>query len=253
MLEPPVRFYLTGRVAVEGPAGVADQADLAGRQGRRVLVRLAADRDRPVPTDVLADCLWPHRLPRSWEPSLRALVSKLRGALATVGIGSDPLPAEGGCYQLRLPGAWVDLEAAANHLDHAEGALRAGDHDRAWSDAIVTAAITGRPLLPGEDGPWIAAQRDRLTGLRLRALDCLVVAWTACGQHRLAIGVAREAVALAPFREDGYRRLMTAQIDAGDRAEAVRTYERCRRLLDEELGVAPSPATEAVYVGALRA
>jgi len=32
---------------------------------------------------------------------------------------------------------------------------------------------------------------------------------------------------------------------AGDRAEALRVYRRCRRLLAEELGTAPSPETEA--------
>jgi 8-oxo-dGTP pyrophosphatase MutT (NUDIX family) len=58
---------------------------------------------------------------------------------------------------------------------------------------------------------------------------------------------AQEAIALEPFRESGYRRLMHAHAAAGNRAEALQTYERCRRLLAEELGAYPSPETESIY------
>jgi DNA-binding SARP family transcriptional activator len=38
----------------------------------------------------------------------------------------------------------------------------------------------------------------------------------------------------------------------GNRAEAVRVYERCRRLLAEELGISPAPQIEALYMEILR-
>jgi DNA-binding SARP family transcriptional activator len=37
------------------------------------------------------------------------------------------------------------------------------------------------------------------------------------------------------------------QVRNGDRGEAIRSYLECRRLLDAELGVAPSEETEALY------
>ena len=58
---------------------------------------------------------------------------------------------------------------------------------------------------------------------------------------------AEQTIALAPFRETGYRRLMEAHVAAGNRAEALRVYERCRRLLADELGAYPSPETESIY------
>jgi SARP family transcriptional regulator, regulator of embCAB operon len=63
---------------------------------------------------------------------------------------------------------------------------------------------------------------------------------------------AREAVAIEPFRETGYQLLMRAHAAVGNRAEALRVYERCRSLLSEELGVPPSSQTEAVYLDILR-
>src|SRR2546423_8356459 len=40
---------------------------------------------------------------------------------------------------------------------------------------------------------------------------------------------------------------MEAHAAAGNRAEALRVYERCRRLLADELGTYPSPETESIY------
>jgi hypothetical protein len=44
-----------------------------------------------------------------------------------------------------------------------------------------------------------------------------------------------------PFRDSAHRRLLTAHAAAGDRGEALRAYDRYRRVLAEELGVGPPP------------
>jgi peptide/nickel transport system substrate-binding protein len=46
---------------------------------------------------------------------------------------------------------------------------------------------------------------------------------------------------------------MEAHIAAGNRADALRVYEQCRRLLADELGTYPSPETESIYRGLLEA
>ncbi|HWE63856.1 MAG TPA: BTAD domain-containing putative transcriptional regulator [Chloroflexota bacterium] len=61
-----------------------------------------------------------------------------------------------------------------------------------------------------------------------------------------------EALTLEPFREPCYQQLMRIHAAAGDRAAAVRAYERCRRLLADELVINPAPQTEAVYLEILR-
>ena len=48
-------------------------------------------------------------------------------------------------------------------------------------------------------------------------------------------------------RESGYRYLMEALVARGNAAEALQVYEQLRTLLREELGAAPSPATQQLH------
>jgi pentatricopeptide repeat protein len=63
---------------------------------------------------------------------------------------------------------------------------------------------------------------------------------------------ARDLVARAPFRESGYRVLMSALAARGNTAEALRVYDGLMRLLDEELGVVPSQETRDLHARLLR-
>ncbi len=62
----------------------------------------------------------------------------------------------------------------------------------------------------------------------------------------------REALALDPLREDAWRTLMDVEATAGNGAAALRAYEDCRAVLADELGVDPSPATQALHGDLLR-
>lgn len=248
-----MRIYLTGRVRVEVGDTLLDESRLPGRQGRMAFAMLVAERDHPMSREQLAAELWPGQPPAAWEPALRAIISKLRAALAPVGLDRDAVSSSFGCYQIHLPGnAWVDLEAAAAAVHEAEAALAAGDVRVAYGPTFVGFHITRRPLLPGASGPWTDARRAAFQALRLRALGC-VLSWNvARGDRAAALAAAETILGLDPFSEPTYRAMMHMHAAEGARAEALRVYERCRRLLTEELGVPPSAETEALYVELLR-
>jgi DNA-binding SARP family transcriptional activator len=116
----------------------------------------------------------------------------------------------------------------------------------------VTLAIARRPFLPGEEGEWVEGKRRELHDMLVSALDCYVEICLRTSQAALAAQMASQAVSLEPFRETGYRQLMRVHAASGNRAEALRVYQRCRELLADELGVDPSPETEALYLELLR-
>jgi len=243
-----LRIYLAGEVAVERGDQLLREAELAGRQGRLALVYLVAERERAVTQSELAELLWPDSLPPSWPVALSAVISKLRRRLATLGLDRDRIIANAfRCYQFRPPAdSWIDLEAAADAVHQAEGAVLANQPGAAYGPALIATTIARRPFLVGEDATWVATRRQRLRDLLARALDCRVESLLWNGELSLALDQARATVELEPFRESGYRRLMQVLIKQGDRAEAVRVYNECRRLLADELGVAPSGETESL-------
>jgi len=245
---------MTDRLAVEANGTRLDEQRFPGRQGRILFAYLAAQKGRPVPRDELAELLWSGELPATWEKALRVLMTKLRALLNECGIdGASALTSAFGCYQLTLPeGAWIDVHAAANAVERAETALAAGDLDYAGAQASTAAELARRVFLPGEDGPWVEDQRRDLRDILVRALECLRDAALAGGEFGDAVRYAGEVTELEPFRESSYHALMQAHAAAGDPAEALRVYERCRRFLADELGAYPSPESEAVYRELLR-
>jgi SARP family transcriptional regulator, regulator of embCAB operon len=250
----PLRIYLTSRVLVEESGTVLfDERRLMGRQGRLAFAYLVGEHLRAVSRDELAEELWLGAVPPSWERSLSALISKLRALLASVGIPDVALNSSFGHYQLLLPAdVWIDVEAASEAIDYAESALRGDKPREAWGWAQVAYQISRKSFLMGEEGPWVTFKRSELRNVLVRAHECLSEPSIWHTEPAYAVKHAKEAVAIDPFRETSYQLLMRAHAAVGNRAEALRVYERCRSLLSEELGVPPSPQTEAVYLEILR-
>lgn len=246
----PLRIYVTGRAAVEHGGKLLEQDAFPGKQGLLAFVRLLLTREAAVSREELASVLWPESPPRAWDAALNAIASKLRVLLAQTGLNkSTVLPAGLGCYQLNLPtDTWVDIEVATDSLHEAEGMLKSGQRREAWSMAQVAYHICKRPFLPGETGPWAAQQRERVALSFARAGECLAEIYIWNGEPSVAVDVAEQVVAAQPFRETAYQLLMRAHAAAGNRAEALWVYERCRKLILNELGVPPSPETSAVHL-----
>lgn len=254
MIPASVSFYLAGRVRIESGDLILGADDFPGQQGRLAFAFLLLERGRPVSRSELAAILWPTQMPAAWDSALSAIISKLRTLLAELGDGwSEGLVGARGSYELRCPVIpWVDVEAAVEALHEGESAIRRGDFAAAFGPTAVAMHITQRPFFPGEDAAWVERRRDRLRDCHLRALEARAAIYLWNNEPVFALQNGKEVIALEPFRESGYRLVMQAHVKMGNTAEALRTYERCRRLIADELGVDPSPDTKAMHEDVLR-
>jgi len=246
-----VRIYLAGRLMVENGTHVLDEGALPARQGRVAFAYLVLQRSRPVPRLELAAAIWGDETPETWDAGLSALLSRLRRQFRSAAVAAD-IETAAGVVSLELPPpTWVDLDEARSAIDVAEGALRSGDQTSAWSSAAVAVSILERGFLHGEDLPWVVKERERQRQDLLRGLECLAEIMLSQGQAHLSIEYCRRCLEIEPFRESAVGREMRAHIAMGNRAEALRAYERLRVMLADELGADPSPAVQAVYLEAL--
>lgn len=235
----PVTIQLAGRITIESTHGAIDEQLLCGRQARHIFALLVVERDRPLHRDELAEALWPHGRPPTWGAALRGVISKVRAFLTIAGLSA---PCAGfGTYQLQLPpDVVVDIESAGSAVDIAERCLRDDDPERAIAFAEDARVVATRPFLPGAKEQWVDGIREQLREVLLSALGVLTEGYAQRGRYRLAGLTAEQAIALEPFRERTHQLLMRVHTAAGNPAEALRVYERCRRILADELGVDPN-------------
>ena len=99
-------------------------------------------------------------------------------------------------------------------------------------------------LLPDWYDDWLVFERERFRQLGLHALEALADRFVGSGRPGRALQAALTAVRAEPLRESAHRALIRVHLAEGNRGEALRQYELCRRVLRDRLGVEPSPELE---------
>lgn len=228
---------------------------IRGRRIRLVLAYVVLERRHPILISDLVRAVWPEGPPASWPSSIREIVSRVRAILATVGC-PEAVSTRHGSLHIALPDdVCVDVEQAladARRLGEVSGVRETGrDEDRAACAAKVLDA-TSAPFLGGEQSPWVHGWRVRLQQAMIVALTILAEAALARGDAVSAAEHAGRMIDEEPTTEAGYALLMRSQQLAGQRAEALWTYDRYRRLLADQLGVDPPAGLQALHLDLLR-
>jgi DNA-binding SARP family transcriptional activator len=237
------RIQLCGRLVVRlGGRRVEDA--LPGANGRLLFGYLVLNRLRRMGREELLMAVYGEEAPPDYQPRLSVLLSKVRRV-----VGADLLRGRSEIELMLSPDAFVDVEAALEGLHRAETHVARGEWAEAWGPSGIAYHVASRPLLQGQDRPWLNDWRRRLDDVRLRGLECFAAARLGLGGPTLpqAEECGRRLIELAPYRESGYRILMEALERRSNNAEALLVYDRLRVLLRDELGVAPSPAVQSVY------
>ena len=90
---------------------------------------------------------------------------------------------------------------------------------------------------------WRFFEMERLRQSLASALEKLIAWHEAQQQFEKAIAYGRRLVALDPLDEAAQRQLIRLYAASGQVSAALRQYDECVRLLDEELGLEPAPET----------
>ncbi|MBE9079986.1 AAA family ATPase [Romeria aff. gracilis LEGE 07310] len=102
-------------------------------------------------------------------------------------------------------------------------------------------------LLPECYEDWIIPRREQFHQKAISALESLITLLEVDQDYDAAIGYGQRLLSLDPLHEVTYQTLMKLHLARGDRASALRIYERCCLLFKQDLGVEPSPATRDAY------
>jgi len=204
---------------------------------------LALHADAPQPRQLLAATFWPDSTEQQARTNLRRELHHLRMLL-----GDDPsLVIEPTRLMWR---DWqtcrVDVRVFQRERQLALRALAAGDQHTMLEHGAAAVEEYRGDLLPGMYDDWVLAEREQLSRQCVELCDQVIAGWRDLGDLKTAVEYGRIRVRLEPLEEVGYRTLMELQADAGDRAGAISTFHKCAEMLDHELQVKPSQATETL-------
>ena len=248
LLKPRLELHLLGPPRTE-LSGASIEVDR--RKAIALLIYLALTPQKHQ-RDTLATLFWPDYDQRSARSNLRNTLSVLKRALADQWLEID----RESVSLKRSPQLWIDVEefrqllAAGEGHGHPKNEI-CPDCLTALSEAIALYRddfLTGFTL---EDAPefddWQRFQAENLRQDLTIGLEKLVAGYSAQGDFKTALGYARRWLALDPLHEPAHRRLMQLYAWSGDRAAALRQYDECVRLFDEELGLSPDAETTTLY------
>ena len=104
-----------------------------------------------------------------------------------------------------------------------------------------TCRCSTHDLLPSWHDPWLAVEQESFRQRRLHALERGADLLCRAGRYHDALSAGLGAVRSEPLRESAHRRVIEVHLAEDNHAEALRHYDGYRRLLADELGLAPSP------------
>jgi DNA-binding SARP family transcriptional activator len=228
--------------SILGPIEVRSDGSEIGvprRQQRALLALLLLDANRVVRVDQLKESLWAESPPPSATAVLQNRVSELRRLL-----GSESIETRPGGYLIRVGSGDLDL------LRFEELVARAQTQPSAQRAQTLREALglwRGEPLADLTYEPCVENAISYLTKRRLDVLEQRLEADLDLGCHAEVVAELESLVAQHGERENLVGLLMRALSQCGRQAEAIRVYHDCRRVLDEQLGVPPSPALQQRY------
>ena len=238
-----LHIALFGGFCVRDSGGLV--IDLPGRKDRALLGFLAVLPGVPFSRERLAGLLWGDSGERQARDSLKQALLRLRRILS-VGTAT-PLVATRHSVTLDPEIVTVDVVSFGHFL--AEGSLEGLEQAVALYRGDLLEGIYIRDAAYDD---WLSLERQRLRGLAVDAASSLMEQSLAAGARERAAGAARCLLLLDSLNERACRALMQIHAERGERAQALKLFEKLRDRLARELSVTPEADTVDLY-NALRA
>lgn len=197
-------------------------------EGSKRLLVLVALRQGRLERRHVAGALWPVGDDERAAGNLRSALWRLNK------VGIDVIEADKHCLSLRR-GVAIDVSLVNSWAGRLIGGT-ATERDL----GVVPTSIDGLDLLPGWYDDWIVLERESVRQRVLHGLEALVGELIARERFAEAVSASMMAVSADPLRETAQRSLIRAHLAEGNWCEAYKAYQRCRRLLWDELQIHPS-------------
>jgi DNA-binding SARP family transcriptional activator len=143
---------------------------------------------------------------------------------------------------------WIDCEEFENHAQAGQRLEVTGQSTMAIAEYSVAESLyQGGFLIEDVYEEWANPRRERIKNLYLHVADRLSHHYMQREEYSAALVLCQKILSQDNCHEASHRRIMRCYLAQAQRHLAIRQYQTCTQVLSEELELAPSPETTALY------
>ncbi len=245
----PVKLYTLGRfeLVIRGK-----KIKFTGKSQERpmsLLKAIVALGGRKVNSFNLAEALWPDSEGATGQQTLATTLHRLRRLIGV----DEAVTFSKNSVTLNPKIFWVDIWAVERAMGDISPRLDYGLRNDGNVTNISPQVEKTLDLYKGHflsqdgHGSWSITPRERLRSKFIRNLKNYCAYLESQNEDKKAIKWYLKALELENLAEELYLGLIMCYHRLGQKADAISTYNRCKQVLSDVLGVEPSPATEAIW------
>jgi DNA-binding SARP family transcriptional activator len=223
--------------------------DWPSQKSLSIFKYLAANRGKPVAKDILMDYFWADADAEVARRNLHQAIYALRQALKQGRPNYPSILFDNDCYLLNPDlELWLDYEEFERHINSARRLEEASNIPQAVEEYCIAQELYQGDFL--EDDlyeEWPNAPRTYYRTLYMDLLNRLCEYYIQQNQYYPAIILCQKTLAKDNCAERAYRNLIRCYLAQDQRQLAVRAYHTCVQVLKQELNLAPSEETCALY------
>ena len=226
-----VHIRVLGPVEAVGSDG---HVALGGPKQRTAFALLAAEAGKVVSADALIEGLWGDEPAPRARSTLYTYISNLRHELG------DVIVREGHGYRLDVDPRDVDAVEFEQAVARAAEIVETAPAEASQELRAALALWRGHPYADVADSLRLELEASRLEELRLVAVETRIDAELPLGRHVELVPELEVLSAEFPLREAFRAQHMLALYRSGRQVEALRSFQKTRTYLADELGLEPS-------------
>lgn len=242
----PVRVYTLGRFSLQLNGKPLPCSARTKNRPLELLKAIIAFGGQDVAQEKVMDILWPDASGDTALKSLHTTLHRLRKLLDL----EESVILKDGYLALDARYVWVDIHCLEQILEQIGRELDAQSPAPETITQLTCMAekLFQGPFLDSEASrSWTIAPAERIRNRLIRTILRLGHFWESCDDWVRAAGCYHCGLELDPLTEVFYQHLMNAYFKQGNNADALATYERCRKVLAATLGIMPGQKTVRLY------
>ncbi len=222
-----------------------EEIKIEGYKAQELFAYLLIFRGQPHNREKLADVLWKGVTTEQAHGYLRKTLWQLKSALNKFAEGQEEIiQIDNPWIQVNISkGIWLDVEVFEQTyylVRDKSGKELAPDLVAKLKTAL---AVYRGDLLEGWYQDWCVYQRESNRDGLILLLDKLCEYCEVKREHEAGLDYAKRILSIDPTNEVAHQRVMRLFSLTGNRAAAIRQYQRCASILENELGITPSETT----------